>query len=241
MRWNLFFGPLVRALFPPRCAGCNTIGKFPDGICGNCRSSIPFFYFAYCPACKRRIAEPPLHRHAAYTLVAVTNFRYPPVQNIIHTLKYRRQRALAKFCGELMAESVFRFINTFHPEILSSVILPIPLHPRRLRERGFNQSEEIADVVTKQLAGMGIAIPVFTDILLRTHHTLPQAKCGSKKERISNLKRCFSATGTRNITGKTVFLIDDVSTTGTTLHEATAALRSAGARHVIAFVFAKTD
>lgn len=140
-----------------------------------------------------------------------------------------------------LAESALRYIEQFHPEISSCIIVPIPLHPRRLRERGFNQSEEIAATFVNRLAVSGISIPFFTDILARVKYTPSQAKKSSKEERISNLKGSFGVSDSVTLAGKTIFLIDDVSTTGTTLREATAALRSAGARHVVAFVFAKTD
>jgi len=179
-----------------------------------------------------------MHAHAPYTLVAATRFKHPAVQNIIHHLKYKHEKRLARFCGELVAESVSRYFKTFPTELTSALVVPVPLHPRRLRERGFNQSEEIAKCFLEK---SGYPIPLNTAALLRTKHATAQVRQSSREERLLNLRGSFSVADPEAVRNKTILVIDDVSTTGATLLETTTALRNAGARRVIAFVIAKTD
>lgn len=241
VRRNHFFRFLLNILFPPRCAGCKNAGEFSESVCISCRTGMPLFYFAHCPTCKHRIPGPPIHPHAPYVLVAVTHFKNPAIQNIIHNLKYKREKTLALFCGNLLAESASRFFEIFPTDTSSCVAVPVPLHPHRMRERGFNQSEAIASVFLKRLATIGYTFHLATNLLVRTLNTPSQVGRKSRKERIKNLQGCFSVSDPTEVKNKTVLLIDDVSTTGATLQEATTALRSAGARRVIAFVIAKTD
>lgn len=238
MKWNLFFERLAHSIFPPRCAGCGTYAETPDGVCSACRATIPILNFAYCPTCKQRLVTPLPHSHTTYTLVAVTRFHNPRVQNIIHRLKYKRERRLARFCGELLAKSALNYFELFPSEKDSVVVLPVPLHPKRLRERGFNQSAEIAIHFLEYLHH---PFPMDVSTLVRTKDTPSQTRQKSREARIENLRGCFSVTDSKLIQGKTTFIIDDVSTTGATLQEITTALRSAGARKVVTFVFAKTD
>ena len=238
MKWNLILKKLAHSLFPPRCAGCGANEESLDGVCVVCRTTIPILNFVYCPTCKHRLVAPPLHSHSTYVVVAATRFQNPRVQNIVHRLKYKREKCLARFCGTLLAGSALKYFQSFPIEKDSIIVLPVPLHPKRLRERGFNQSTEIA---TSFLEYLPYTFPMDVSALARTKNTASQTRQKSRKERMENLRGCFSVTNNEVVRGKTVFVIDDVSTTGATLQEITTALRNAGARKVVAFVFAKTD
>ncbi len=110
--------------------------------------------------------------------------------------------------------------------IPEGVLVPVPLHSTRLRDRGFNQAE----VLVRQLH-----IPMRTDILTRTRSTSPQAEIKEKKKRLENMKNSFAS---RQIRGNIV-LFDDVCTTGATLRNAAEALKRAGANHVWAMTIAR--
>jgi len=113
------------------------------------------------------------------------------------------------------------------------VLVPVPLHPKRLRERGYNQSSLLA----KEL-GKLTSLPVVDDCLIRQRHALPQAKTSTVAERWSNVANAFTCRD-RRLRDKPVLLIDDVSTSGATLDACAAALKAAGASSVWGLVLAK--
>jgi predicted amidophosphoribosyltransferase len=139
-------------------------------------------------------------------------------------LKNGRELALAHCLGQLMAA---------HPGLARDydALVPCPIHPARLRERGFNQALELARPVAAALK-----VPLRPQLLRRTKKALPQTGL-SLEARRNNLEGVFSAGGAQ---GLTLLLLDDVSTTGTTLEKATAALLAAGAENVDVLVAART-
>lgn len=116
------------------------------------------------------------------------------------------------------------------------LILPIPLHSKRQRERGFNQSELIASTLATQLH-----LPMLTDTLEKIKQTKPQAETKNIQERRANLAGCFRVTKPELVLRKNIILVDDVCTSGATLIEATNVLKQAGGRNIIGFVIAQTD
>jgi len=113
------------------------------------------------------------------------------------------------------------------------VLVPVPLHPRRLRERGYNQSRLLA----KELGSL-TNLPVIDDCLLRRHHALPQARTATVDERRRNVADTFTCVNNR-LQDKQVLLIDDVSTSGATLDACAIALKAAGAISVWGLVLAR--
>lgn len=114
------------------------------------------------------------------------------------------------------------------------LLMPVPLHPRKKRERGFNQSECIAQEISSHFS-----IPLITRALVRTRYTPPQVKTVSEEERRKNIAGAFAVTNASLVRGNTIMLIDDVLTTGSTANDAARALKEAGAREVWALVVAK--
>ena len=108
----------------------------------------------------------------------------------------------------------------------NSVFIPIPLHKTKKRKRGFNQSELIAKELSKSLN-----IPLKTDILVKTKKTQTQTNL-TKEQRAENVKNAFIIKNPQSIEGKTVFLVDDVFTTGSTMKECAKTLKKAGATYV---------
>jgi ComF family protein len=125
-------------------------------------------------------------------------------------------------------------IGALPREVDADVIVPVPLHPSRLRARGFNQSLLIADRL-----GRHLGLPVSATGLIRTIATEPQTSLPRSK-RIGNLRRAFTVRHIEAFDGRSVLLVDDVFTTGTTLNECAKALRTAGATSVSALTLART-
>jgi ComF family protein len=198
------------SLLCPACAG--DLPMSPSSCCPQCAE--PTTHGERCGAC---LKEPPHFDRA----VAV--FRYDfPVDRIIHALKYGHQLAVAEWLGQRLGEFI---------EPGENLILPMPLHPERLRERGFNQSMEIARVLGKRLN-----LTVDRSSLNRNRATLPQADL-PLKERHRNVRGAFECSA--DMTGKNILLIDDVMTTGATLNECARVLKLHGATRITAAVAAR--
>ena len=119
----------------------------------------------------------------------------------------------------------------------NTTILSIPLHPRRRRERGFNQSELIAAAIAQKFP-----LPLLPQtVLVRTRYTEPQAKVRGREARLNNMEGAFQVSHSMAplVNGKTILLVDDIATTGNTLNEAARALKKAGASQVWGIVAAK--
>jgi len=149
------------------------------------------------------------------------------MRHAIHELKYRNLRALAVPLAELLRDYL---INNLVP---GEVLVPVPIYKKRLRERGYNQSNLLARELGKL-----VNLPVVDDCLIRQHHTLPQARTSTVDERRSNVSGAFTCLN-QDLSGKQVLLIDDVSTSGATLDACAAALKVAGATLVWGLVLAR--
>ena len=234
----------IRAIaYPRRCAGCgDQTEEATDALlCGRCAAQMPHRAFATCPTCKRRVVfgirgAPHEHarclRKAPYILVSPGWYGMPMIRNAIHEYKYGGIRKLAEPLGNMLAESI---ITAAIPHIKTYTVVPVPLHPKKQRSRGFNQAEEIGRVLARNLD-----LSMSDDALVRTRHTRPQAKLESWEERSENISKAFSVLNTESVSGKRVLLIDDITTSGATLGEAARALRAGGAKAVIAATIARS-
>ncbi len=170
-----------------------------------------------CGACQRR---PPAFA------AAVALFRYaPPIDQLVHGLKYHGRLELARVLGGLLADALAR--RSLHTDL----IVPVPLHRARLRARGFNQALELAWPVSRRLG-----VPIDYRCVVRARDTAPQATL-TRKARRRNVRGAFVATG--RLDGLRVALVDDVATTGHTADAVAACLRRAGARRVELWVLAR--
>lgn len=220
---------------PGRCAVCDAWTSAP--LCAECvqrfQTSRP-----RCPRCGIGLAltgqpcghclttPPPVQG----TVVAV-DYAFP-WDRLVHALKFRSQLALAPVLAQRLLACAPRPLDSQPP----SLIVPVPLHVSRLRERGFNQSWEIA-----RHLGRGLAIAARPDVLLRWRATHSQAQLPGD-ERHANVKGAFMPDPTHGLAarGRHVALVDDVMTTGATAHAAAQALHEAGALSVTLWVVART-
>jgi ComF family protein len=220
-----FTAALLDLLFPPRCLGCRRLGSY---FCSRCAATVHPLEDPFCPSCSRvvdpafascRCAYPPLrYARAAGAFDG-------PLRDAIHRFKYQGMSAGADALAMLLRPAIAPLAA---PDIL---LVPLPLHPRRLRERGYNQAALLAHALVRDGS-----LRVEDDALRRVKATRAQVTLGAR-ERARNMAGAFAADPTR-CAGQTLLLIDDVCTTGATLRSAAQALRTAGAREVYAAVLA---
>ena len=205
---------ILNIFFPIHCLGCNQEGSF---ICFNCFNKLPLN------------TELPSNN-----LLIASYYEYPLIKKIIHRYKYDFVKELAKPLGLLMIKKLNNFPNNFNKN--NSILIPVPLHKKRLKWRGFNQSELLAQVISQELN-----IPVINNILIRNKHTLPQVKLENSKQRKENIEQAFQINPNfkNNLENKKIILIDDISTTGATLEECTKALKPLKPKKIIGLVVAQ--
>ena len=219
---------IVELLFPRRCPVCDGIVQ-PRGelICPECAKKLRPIEAPWCAICGRNLARGGElcedcgkgKMHAFRRARAL--YEYRSVRSSIYRFKYGGRREYKDFFGEQMAKYLGSFIRSVSPD----GIVPVPLHPKRLRKRGYNQAKELADVL-----GAHLGLPVYDKILSRVKYTAPLRRQISK-ERQNNLKKAFLVKQ-NDVKLKTIILIDDIYTTGATVDEAAMALREGGAENV---------
>jgi ComF family protein len=212
---------------PQDCLLCGGISG-GDLLCAGCRDDLPELPAGTCPVCGEAsprgttcgscLTQPP---NFDATIAAL---RYSfPADHLIKSLKYGRRTATADFFARAM-------LSGRQPE--GDVIVPLPLHPQRLTERGFNQSVEIARPLARALR-----LPLELDGCIRSRNTTPQAML-PWKERRKNIRHAFECR--IDLSGKSVIVVDDVMTTGATLDEFARTLKAHGAERVTNWVAVRT-
>ena len=214
LRWHLSF-----------CRLCAAPTDGPGEICPDCLADLPHNLFP-CPRCGAVLAHPVsiacgvCQRRPPQFDSAHIPYRYaPPLIPFLTGLKFQAQLANARWLGELLLGSVNAAAVPL-PECL----IPVPLHPLRLRERGFNQALELARPLSRQLH-----LPLEPHLVRRRRHTPPQSGLAGTTRR-RNLRGAFEVNKT--VTYQHVALIDDVVTTGSTLNELARVLRQSGVKFI---------
>ena len=208
------------------CTACwQTIRPLQHPVCARCDQ--PFVSpeaTTYTPnhQCQHCQEQPPDFERA-WTLFPYLS----PLRDAICSFKYRGKHTLARPLARLMISALPQGID-------ADVIIPVPLHPSRLRAREFNQSLLLADQLSHHLSR-----PVSATNLVRTAATDPQTTL-SRQARLRNLRNSFSIRRPQDLAGKRILLVDDVFTTGTTLNECAKALRKVGSGPVFALTLART-
>lgn len=220
-----------QALFPATCVLCGLTASGDLDLCVGCRADLPRVTNG-CRCCGLPLSgdgatecgeclqdPPPWSRTLA-------PWRYEdPVKYLIHAMKFRQKLTLARVLGMLLAEECLR--AEFQPE----VIVPVPLHATRLRERGYNQALELARPIAQQLG-----VPLDIRSTVRVRATAAQSDLPSA-QREHNIRGAFEMR--HPLPAKRVAIVDDVMTTGATVREFAATLIAAGAQEVQVWVVAR--
>ena len=218
-------------IYPPTCLLCGEEGHSGRDLCRECENTLPRNDPA-CPRCGLALAsaglqacgiclkDPPAF-DAAHTVFQFQG----SIRFLIHHLKFHANYASARLLGQLMTDMLQ------HIDEKPDCIIPVPLHPARYRERGFNQSIEIARTLSKRLA-----IPLALNACTRIRRTQSQAELHAA-ERRANMKGAFICKA--KLPGKRLAIIDDVVTTGTTVNELASVLRRAGAEQIQVWAVAR--
>lgn len=213
---------------PPVCQLCGDPGVGPE-ICLGCYRDLPRARHP-CPTCAGPCSLPGpcadcINRPPAYDRVAAPFIYGFPVDRMIRRLKYRGRLPHARLLGELLGHAVRRL------EAPPAVVVPVPLHRRRLRQRGFNQAREIAAAVARVAS-----LPLRDRLCIRRLDTPPLWSLDPPRRR-SQLKQAFECNDTPP---HRVAIVDDVLTTGATVTALTRALKRAGARYVEVWAVARS-
>ena len=226
----------LRMLYPQTCPICGKIVKPVHGlICPGCKAKIPYVKSPTCMKCGKPLesdrieycfdcAHTPKSYERSLALVTYT----PAISKALSRVKYRNCRQNLDFFCEEMLRRYRAVIRGWGAQAL----IPVPIHPSRRRQRGFNQAEEIGIRLEKDLD-----IPMDCKVLFRSKKTLPQKELNDIQRR-KNLEQAFFAIPKAAAPYETVILLDDIYTTGSTAQACTNALKRAGIKQVYLLVIA---
>jgi ComF family protein len=222
-------GAALDLLFPQRCLGCGEEGKL---LCYTCQKHLPRIVPPICPRCGRPQSSEILCPGCVTRQSYIDGIRSPLrfdgiVREAVHQLKYKNLRSLAEPLALFLVDYL---VNNPLP---FQVLVPVPLHPKRLRQRGYNQSFLLARELGRRLN-----LPVVNNSLVRVKYVLPQARTKSVEERHNNVKQAFACYNFCMQNAR-ILLIDDVCTSSATLEACAATLKSSGAASVWGLTLAR--
>ncbi|MBP9691137.1 ComF family protein [Candidatus Woesebacteria bacterium] len=229
----MLFQTILAFLFPPVCAGCRRIG---EAICTTCISCLQPTVSDICPYCYKPSEWGRTHDHCKERGGldgAISCVRYnQTARSVVKSIKYSFVTEVFASLEKKIPPHWWR-IEAFTSVIGTECILqPVPLHSRRKNKRGFNQAELIAQSLAKRFNLRVI------DSLERIKNTEAQARQESREARRINIQNAFNVTKPDLITQRTIILVDDIFTSGSTAKEAARVLKSAGAHEVYLYSFA---
>jgi ComF family protein len=211
----------LSVVFPLRCTAC---GASDTPLCGKCLTKVP--------------GAPDTNNPL---ITALYTYKHTIIKKALWSLKYRNNIALAEVFGNALYEYLLEHVYEF--SVFSSasrddkpIIVPIPLYKRRMRLRGFNQSEKIVAALNRVDKNKSFVYE--NNILSKIKETTPQTSIKNKLERSRNIRGCFAVQNPEKIKNKVVIVIDDITTTGATLNEAIKILENDGAAKVVGIAIA---
>ncbi|MDP3480700.1 MAG: ComF family protein [Desulfoprunum sp.] len=235
--WQFWRKAGLDLLFPPRCLLCDTaLRQEAKALCENCLLHVEFLRSPLCRCCGAKVAGGPerVHfcgsclRHPPPYRKAMAIIRYDqPAAVLLHRLKYNKDTSVLPGLARIITAAGKPDFP--HPDL----IVPVPLHRRRLQERGLNQSVFLA-----RLFFPGRLPDIHTDLLRRVRDTPAQTTLDGSARR-KNLRSAFLVSDNHRLQGRSVCLVDDVFTTGTTVAECSRALVLAGAEEVLVLTLAR--
>ncbi len=217
----------VQLIFPLRCPVCDDIVRpFGEKICLRCMKRLKLLTPPWCLQCGKKLwRERELCgdcRRIKHNFIrGRALYEYHSAASAIYRFKYSGRREYAEYFGEAVAAFLGDFICSVKPDAL----VPVPLHRKRERKRGYNQAKLLADEI-----GRRMDIPVYGKLLVRVKNTVP-LKRQNPKERQNNLKKAFNV-AQNDVKLNTVIVVDDIYTTGSTIDEVSTVLKEHGVRNV---------
>jgi ComF family protein len=237
------FARFIDIIYPSRCHICRSFlsndSRENHHFCPDCLNGFLRISPPLCPICgkpfesfseENHLCEECMRKRPFFNSLGAPYLYQGGIMDAIHQMKYAGKTYLAKSLGPLLASFASKWLDKTE----GLLMMPVPLHPKKLRERGFNQSLLLARIMTPLLD---------TELdflsLRRVIYTRPQTGLNSD-ERKRNVRRAFAMIGQRDFKGKTVILVDDVATTGNTMNECARVLKKAGCKKVFCLALART-
>ena len=221
------FSGLLDFIYPPICPLCSRSIDDEGPLCSLCLENLLKDFQVTCYHNKAHFKY--LEETICFDKVLACWTFTPQIETLIHIVKYQQGRKLGKVLGRIAGER----IQEQFPNLSGNVIVPVPLHFVRRRERGYNQSE----ILSRGIAEI-IPIPIRTNVLIRKKHTQTQTLL-SAKERQENVQEAFLVRDGKSIMNRHVVLIDDIVTTGATMQQCAKAMIQAGAASVTGLALAR--
>ena len=220
---------ILGIIFPINCLACGQKG--PE-LCLNCLANSP-------------MAE----RESAKWIFPLYDYRHPPIKKAIWIFKYKEKKRLASIFAEMMYGRILEELSELFvlENFKDTILIPIPLSPKRYRERGYNQAELICKKLieldkTHLRHSVDANFVLENNVLIKPKETIHQAHIENRATRLKNIIGSFAIKNPKEniskIKNRNIILIDDVTTTGATLSEARKILKQSGARKIIAFTVA---
>ena len=229
-----FVQSLGDLVYPPHCYSCQkylTAAERPRLLCHACYQSIPWNKRPACPKCSRYLGPMPQdavcsscrQQHLYFDFAWSVCLYEDPIRHLIHQFKFHNQTQLRKPLSQLMIDH----IEHYELDMAQfDIVVPIPLHPTKYRERGYNQAQLLAQLIAQKYDKM-----MLVSLLKRVRHTPSQITL-SRKNRFTNVEGSFRINTRLNINNKNIVIIDDLLTTGATASEAARCLKTHGAKRV---------
>ncbi|MBU1355165.1 MAG: ComF family protein [Candidatus Edwardsbacteria bacterium] len=231
-----FLGSLANFVFPPFCSHCHL--RAPEGlaggICQDCWSTVKIWKNGQCQRCGQPAAEAEsLCQHCLIPDWGCNDIKTlgpfeAPLSDAVHMLKYSDAKSVSRRLGAMMAKCVVSDQRYNKADL----VLAVPLHKARKRERGYNQAQLLAEQLGKSLG-----IPSPEGLVTRARHTRSQTTL-NKEQRLRNVEGIFAVHNPDRIKDRSIILVDDVLTTGATIGSCGQSLLLAGAREVLAMTAA---
>lgn len=218
---------LLDLFFPRRCPICDRVLPIGALICTECAKELHRIVPPYCIKCGKPIADAgkeycsDCRSNVHFYREGRALYEYRTVRTSIYRFKYKKRYEYADFYGRALAEELGAVIRRWQPDVL----IPVPLHKTKKQSRGYNQAEALARVLGKILD-----IPVNTTLIKRVKKTTPQKQL-NRQLRQNNLKKAFKI-DRNDVKLKTIIIIDDIYTTGSTVDAMALALREAGIQNI---------
>lgn len=227
-------------LFPIYCINCQSFipAEKQHYLCDDCLNNVVIYSGFACPICLRRVADfkkcPHSNKKSHLDFVGfATLYDNAAIKNLIHQFKYQYIRGVAFTLANFLNVFWIKTTKTIDEDWGNYIVIPIPLHKKRMCERGFNQSEEIAKIFARQFN-----LKMLNNVLIRKINNPPQAKIENYEQRYKNAENIFEIKNSNLINKQKIILIDDVFTSGATLQEAAKILKNNGAKKIIGLTIA---